>query len=60
MNFNSNTSLVVASEPDYPSQTDSNEATLSHETKQNMLLEMLKCTLVTVKANEVIKAEEVY
>ena len=57
-NFNSNTSLVVHSEPE--NNSEPHEQTLTREAKQNMLLEMLKCSLISVKVNEAVKAEEIY
>jgi hypothetical protein len=38
----------------------SDDSKLSRETKQNMLIEMLKCSTLGYKINEIIKAEEVY
>jgi hypothetical protein len=49
----SQNSLVVTS-------GEQEETQLSSETKQNMLLEMLKCTLAAYRVNENVKAEEVY
>ncbi len=42
------------------SQIDHHEETLSREIKQNMVLEMIKCSLMASRVDDHLKAEEVY